>query len=88
MKYLERAMHVSTRREGRECGDEEHVHAVRVLDRRETVRDGDRGAALRGLIQRFLHDLLGVRIERGRRFVEQEHLRVPEKRTGDRDTLC
>ena len=65
----------------------QHVHAVCVLDRGQTVRDGDRRTTLGGLVERGLHDLLRGGVKRGGGLVEQEHLRVAEQRTCDGDAL-
>ena len=40
------------------------VHAVRVLDGRQSMRDGNGGPALRSLVQRFLYELFRVGIQR------------------------
>lgn len=53
------------------------------------VRDDDHGHALvRKLFDEFEHFAHHFRVERGRRFVEQHHLRVHRKRAHDGDTLA
>lgn len=47
----------------------EHVDDIRLLDRAQSMRDGDRGAASCGCIQRRLHDFFGLRIQRRCGFV-------------------
>ena len=68
-------------------GTAKHAHAVRVLDRRQPMRDGDRRPALRRLVQRLLHDLLRVGVERRGGLVKQQHPRVAQQRTRDGDTF-
>jgi hypothetical protein len=43
----------------------------------EPVGDGDRGAALLCALQRLLHHLLALRVQGGRRLVQQQDRRVP-----------
>ena len=66
---------------------EGHVHVVRILDRAWTVGNGDSGAALGSLVKRGLDDLLRGRVERGCGLVEEQHLGIPEQRTGDGNLL-
>ena len=51
------------------------------------MRNRNRRPALRRLVQRELHDLLRVRVERRRRFVQEQHFRITEERAGDGDAL-
>lgn len=41
----------------------DEVDAVRILDRRQTVGDGDRRPSTGGLVESFLDDLLRVGVE-------------------------
>ena len=61
--------------------------AVAVFDRREPVRNHDRRPALHEVVQRDLHLALRFRIERRRRFVEDQYRRILEDRSGDGDAL-
>src|ERR1700733_8017147 len=56
--------------------------------RRQPVGYDDRGAALAERAQRLLDRLLGLRIERRGRFVEQDDRRVLEEGAGDGDALA
>lgn len=62
-------------------------HPVRVLNGRKSVRDGERRAALGSLVERRLHDLLGVGVQSGGSLIEEQDLRVAQQRTRDGDTL-
>ena len=57
-------------------------------DRREPVRDHQRGAALAQFGDRFLHVVLGFRVERRGRLVEQDDRRILDQRARDRDALA
>jgi hypothetical protein len=61
---------------------------VRVADRREAVRDDERGAAVTQPRHRLLDEHLGPRIYVARRFVEDEDARIGEERAGDGDELA
>ena len=50
---------------------------VRVPDGGEAVGDGDGGAALLGPLQRLLHHLLALRVQRRGGLVQQQDGRVP-----------
>lgn len=63
------------------------VDPIRVLNGREAMRNSDSRATLRSVVQSSLHDLLGGRIERGSSLIEQQDLRVPQQRTGNRNTF-
>ena len=65
----------------------EHDDAVRVADRRKTVRNGENRTARHHPVQRLLHELFSHRIERARRFVENQDRRILENRPRDRHTL-
>lgn len=66
----------------------EHEDDVCVLNRRESVGDGDRRAVLGRLVERALYHALGLAVEGGRRLVEQEDLGVADQGAGDSDALC
>ena len=65
----------------------EHEDLIGVADRREAVRDRDRGAPARELIQRLLDSALGLGVQRRGRLVEDQHRRVAKDRARDRDAL-
>ena len=65
----------------------EDDHAVHVRDGRQPMRDDDRRRMIFDGAQRLLHHRLEPRVERARRFVEDEDLRTPEQRAGDRQPL-
>ena len=58
-------------------------------DRRQPVRDHQRRARRRGheLVERGLDDLLGFRIERGRRLIQYEQSWRPHNRASNGDAL-
>ena len=66
----------------------EHHDPVGVADRRQPVGDDDRGAAARGVAQRLLDQLLGHRVEVGRRFVEHQDAGIADDGARDRDPLA
>ncbi len=49
--------------------------------------DRDRRAAFGELVERLLHEPLGLRVERARRLVEHEDRRIAQDRARDRDAL-
>lgn len=65
----------------------ENIDDVGLLDRAETVRDGDSRASPGGCVQSSLHHLLGLGVQSGSGFVEQEDPRVAEKSTSNSYTL-
>ena len=65
----------------------EHEDLVGIDDRRQPVRDDQRGALARDLGELGLDDLLGARVERDGRLVEDQDGRVLEQRARDRDAL-
>ena len=65
----------------------EHENQIGVHDGRETVRDHEHGSSGEQAIDGLLNEALGFGVERGRRFVENEHRRIDEKRPRDRETL-
>ena len=66
----------------------EHDDLVGEFDRREAVRDHERGAPGHRLGERDLDALLGRRVDRGGGVVEHEHARVGDERPRDRQTLA
>ena len=65
----------------------ENVNHIRLLNRAQTMGDGDGRPTLRRSVESRLHDLLRFRVERRRGFVEEEDFRVAEKGAGDGDAL-
>src|SRR5258707_14131430 len=65
----------------------EHHDLVGIDDGGEAVRDHHGGAAAAHLLQRALDLLLGARVERAGRLVEQQDVWILQDRAGDRDTL-
>lgn len=63
------------------------VDHVRLLDGAQPVGDGDGGAALRGRVQGRLDHLFRLRVQRRRRFVEEEDFGVAQEGSGDGDAL-
>lgn len=63
----------------------EEVDAVRLLDRRQPVRDGNRRSALGGVVESSLDDLLRGRVEGRGGLVEKKHPRVSDERPGNSD---
>ena len=59
-----------------------------MADRREPVRDHEHGAPREQPIDGLLHEPLGLRVERRRGFVEDEHRRVGKERPRDRNALA
>src|SRR5205814_10205925 len=64
-----------------------HDDLVGVADRREPVRDDERGAAVTEPRHRLLDEDLGTRVHVARRLVENEGARTGEERARDRDEL-
>src|SRR5260221_3240517 len=62
----------------------EHDDLVGVADGREPMGDRDRRAAFGKLVERLLHEPLGLRIERARRLVEDEDRQGPQHRAPHR----
>jgi hypothetical protein len=65
----------------------EHDDEVGVDDRRQPVGDHQRRPALQRLLQRRLHQPLGLGVEVGGRLVEDHDRRVLEQHAGDRQPL-
>lgn len=63
------------------------IDDIRVLNRRQTMRHRDRGAALRDFLQRGRDLLLALRVERRGGLVEDQHLGVPDDGPRDGDAL-
>ena len=51
------------------------------------MRDGNRRAALRGLVERSLDDLLRRRVQGRRRFIEKQDLWIAEQGASNSDTF-
>ena len=64
-----------------------HDDAVGLQDRGEAVRDDQRRSPLHQALERLLDRGFALRVEAGRRFVEQQHGRVLQDRAADRDAL-
>ncbi|TLS21369.1 uncharacterized protein PpBr36_10204 [Pyricularia pennisetigena] len=65
-----------------------HDHdVVGLADGRELVRDHDGRPAHRRLVQRLLHDALGVRVQGAGGLVQEEHLWLRHHRARDGDAL-
>ena len=64
-----------------------HDDPLGEAQRGTAVRDQDRGAVLHDLAQRRVDLLLGARVDRRRRVVEDENARIGEHRARDRDAL-
>ena len=62
-------------------------HPVRILNGRKSVRDGERRAALGSLVERRLHDLLGVGVKSRCSLVQEQDLGVAQKGTSNGDTF-
>ena len=63
-------------------------HVVGQRDRRRPRRDHQDGGAGERVAQVAEHDPFGLRVERGRRVVEQQQLRPADQRPGQRDALA
>src|SRR4051812_12416352 len=66
----------------------EHDDQAGVADRRETVRDDERRAAVQEPPERTLDLSLGADVDRARRLVEDQDARVGEERARERDELA
>lgn len=66
----------------------EHDDAVRLLDGREAVRDGDCRAALRDAVERRLHDLLAAHVDGAGRLVEDQEFGLADYGASDGDALA
>ena len=66
----------------------DHVNAVGMRHRVQTVRDHKRGAALTEMLHRLAHLQLGFGVERSRCFVQQDDRRVLDERASNGDTLA
>src|SRR4051812_13057811 len=62
-------------------------YAVRQRQERGAMRHHDARASAPRLAQRLHEEPLGLRIERGRRLVEQQNRRVADERARKRDAL-
>ena len=70
--------HSATRQDGDLIG---------ITDRRETVRNGDRGPAGAQGVDRLLNGTLGPVVEGGRGFVQDQHPGIAQDRAGNGQTL-
>ncbi len=61
----------------------DHADLVGLSDRRQAVGDDNGRPPFTQGAQRLLDRLPGLRIEGGRRLVEQDDRRIPEKRSSD-----
>ena len=60
---------------------------VCALDRRQPVRDNDRGAIAHHAFDGALNELLGFRVDLAGRLVENQDRRIERKGTRERDEL-
>ena len=65
----------------------QHDNAVGLLNGREPVRNDERGAVLRGIVERLLHEPFAGGIERAGGLVEQQDGRILQDRASNRDAL-
>ncbi|AQA24988.1 hypothetical protein BTZ20_5046 [Rhodococcus sp. MTM3W5.2] len=65
----------------------ENDDLVRVADRGQPVRDGDRGASPADGVERGLHCPLRLVVQRAGRLVEDQHPRIAQQGARDRDAL-
>ena len=72
---------------GLDAAPVEDDHPVALPQRAQPVGDDQRRASLHGPLHRFQDFVLGVRIDRGGRIIEQENRRIEEHRPGDRQPL-
>src|SRR5258706_15762322 len=63
------------------------MNFVALLNSTETVRDRDRGATLRCMIQCILNDSFTVSIESRRGFIKEQDSGITEQSTGNGDAL-
>ena len=62
-------------------------HLVGVADGAQPMGDDKRRAAVQQLLQRFLDESLGARIDRGRGLVQDQDAWPGQRRAGDRQKL-
>lgn len=67
--------------------DKSNAHGIRILNSRQPVSNGDGRSSLGSLVERLLHNLLGVGIERRSSLIQKQDLGVAKQSTGDGDTL-
>ena len=65
----------------------DHEDAIGVDDRRQAVRDDDRGSAAQDLVERLLDRELRLGVEVRRRLVEDHDRGILEQQTRDRESL-
>ena len=66
----------------------EHDQLVHPLHRREAVRDNNRRPSGHQGPKSILNEGFAFGVERADRFIEDQHWRILEDRTGDRDSLA
>src|SRR5437660_8203873 len=66
----------------------QHQDEIRMLDRREPVRDDEDGAVRHQPVDGLLHQPLRFGIQRARRLVENQNRRIAQQRPRDRDALA
>jgi hypothetical protein len=66
----------------------DEVNLIALLDRAESMGDGDGRSALGSSVESVLNNTLTVTVEGGSSFVEQQNRRVPEQGTGNGDSFC
>lgn len=64
-----------------------HHNAISIVDGGETMCYHDARPPLPGLVQRFLHDLLALRVEGRGGLVQEENLGVPDESPGYSNAL-
>ena len=65
----------------------DHEDTIRLLDRAQPVGHRDRRPAPRGLVQRRLHHLLGLAVQRAGGLVQEQDLGVAQEGARDSDAL-
>ncbi len=65
----------------------QHDQPIRLLQRAQTMGDGDRRAALDQVVQRELNLALGLGVDGAGGLVEDQNLGVDEQRPGNRNPL-
>ena len=65
----------------------QHKNPLTLLNRAQPVRNHNRRPADLRPVQRLLHNLLRFSVQRRRRLIEQQNLRLPDQRSRDRNPL-
>ena len=63
-------------------------NAISVLDGAQAMRDHQRGSSGKQLVQRFADQLLGLRIDARRCFVQNQETRIVRQSSGEVDQLA